>query len=169
MVSKDGAEAEDGSKPGPSAVYVVAGCVLLAVAAVVGHQALDLQLMTPLGPGAGFFPGILSALLALLSVLLIGQAMLRPDSLPRVSFGQASPGAVARISAVVVALFLVANLIEALGFRITIILFFVVMFAALGGQGLLRAVLLAVGLGIAYALLFGNLLGVPLPAGPLGF
>lgn len=147
--------------------YTIAALVLLLAAGIVGQQAVSMRFYTFLGPGAGFFPAILAGLLALLSLGLLYQALVRPDTLPEVAF-TGDPRAYARIATVLVALMAIAVFIEDVGFRPMMALFFLVMFAVLGRHRLLLSAALAIVLTFAYHFFFKGLLNVPLPAGVLG-
>lgn len=147
--------------------YAVAALVLLLAAGIVGQQALGMSFYSFLGPGAGFFPAILAGLLAVLSLVLLFQAVARADSLPEIAFA-ADPMAYARIATVIVSLLAIAVLIEELGFLPSMIVFFVLMFAVLGRHRLSLSVGLAVVLSFAYHFFFKELLNVPLPSGAFG-
>lgn len=153
----------------PNTAYAVTGLVLLGVSGVIGSRAVEMSFFSFLGPGAGFFPMILSGLLAAMSLVLLIQAVFWPASLPTVSFSAGGIAGHARIGTVLLALLAVAFMVEPLGFRATLAAFFFVMFAVLGRRGLLVSAVAALVLGVAYHFVFKGLLGVPLPSGTFGF
>ena len=56
--------------------HQITGVVFLLIAAFLGYHAVKLRYYTPLGPGPGFFPIWLCAILGLLAVTLFFQARL---------------------------------------------------------------------------------------------
>ncbi|MGP9819429.1 tripartite tricarboxylate transporter TctB family protein [Salinarimonas sp. NSM] len=153
---------------GVSVSYLVAGFVLLALAAIVGREAVEMRFYSSLGPGAGFFPAILAGLLALLALALVWQATFRADTLPRTEFASVGRAGYARIGAIVAGLLAIAFLVEWAGFRLSVGLFLFALFVMVGRYPLLRSALAAALLAAAYHLVFDVLLRVPLPAGVLG-
>ena len=131
-------------------------------------EGLSLQYYTVLGPGPGFFPCWLAGLLFVLSVLLFVQAVRRESATLPAGW---LPGrkAVWRMLAIPAALLWTILMMEVLGFRLTMFVFFLALVNLLGRQS--RAVSLGVALaGSAgvYAV-FTGLLDIPLPVGAFGF
>ena len=58
--------------------YQLSGLVGLLVTAVLGYQAARLPYYTRIGPGPGFFPRWLCAILALLSLVILVRATRSP-------------------------------------------------------------------------------------------
>ena len=148
--------------------YLVAGAILFGVALVIGWQGMRLQFYSFLGPGAGFFPTILSVLLGLMALALCAQAVFRPETLPGEAFAETTAAGLFRILAVTAMLLVVALFIERLGFPLVMAVFFFVVFVTLSGKGILASLVWSIVVSAAYFLVFRQLLRVHLPAGLLG-
>jgi putative tricarboxylic transport membrane protein len=148
--------------------YQIAGLVLLVAALFLGYYSLQLSYYSSIGPGPGFFPTWLSALLVLLALAMIAQATLRPEEPMPADFFADRAGYL-RIAVALAGLFATAGLMSVLGFRVTTFVFYAVLLFALGRRNPVEIVALsAVGsLGVHY--LFSNMLRQPLPAGPFGW
>lgn len=136
------------------------GLVLLALAVAYGVTAGGYEAMIgdPLGPAV--FPIVLAIPLGLFSVYLI----VHPDREPAWPKG---PALFKQILAIV-AFAAYAYLLEPLGFVVSTFLAVVVL-GSLLGAGLPRAGAAGVGIAVVLFVLFDTLLGLPLPAGVLGF
>jgi putative tricarboxylic transport membrane protein len=136
------------------------GLVLLALAVAYGLVASGYQAMIgdPLGPAV--FPIVLAIPLGLFSLYLI----IRPDREPAWPRG---PALLKQILALV-AFVAYAYLLEPLGFVVSTFLAVVVLGWLLGAR-LPRAGAAGVGIAVVLFVLFDILLGLPLPAGVLGF
>jgi putative tricarboxylic transport membrane protein len=146
------------------------GAALLAIAAFFGHGALGMRYFTSIGPGPGFFPRWLALLLALL-----GAATLLRALLPRAGAGEPPPeelpgaaGAL-RVLAMLGAVAFVALAMERIGFAPAMLVASLATMAALGLRDM--RVVLPVSLAASFGahLVFARWLGVPLPAGWLGY
>lgn len=118
-------------------------------------------------PQTAFFPTVLAGLLLVLSLVLLFQA------LRRTAIGEQAeriePEGWIRIGATLAALIGFALLLEWLGFVSSTFLLMVLLLRAIEPQPWPRVLGLALATcSIAY-LLFGWLLSIPLPVGPLGF
>lgn len=148
--------------------YQIASAAMMLIAALLIWQALNLRYYTPLGPGPGFFPFWLSIVLAILSAVMIWQATFgRPEAIPP-GFYPDHRGYF-RICAVLGALIGMIILMKALGFVLSMLLFYVFLLRALGHQSLLMTAIIAVAGSFGVYYIFANVLGVPLPIGILGF
>ncbi|MGE0798549.1 MAG: tripartite tricarboxylate transporter TctB family protein [Lautropia sp.] len=147
--------------------HLVLAVALFGLAAFVGFAARELDYMTPLGPGPGFFPLWLAGLLALLAVLLFVDAARRPrEALPA---GFVPAAADARRLGLVLAVLIVATaMLPTVGFALSMLALNLAVLAALGRRGLgATAISLLGSFGVAY--LFTTWLAVPLPKGWLGW
>jgi putative tricarboxylic transport membrane protein len=147
--------------------YQLSGLAGLLVAAVLGYQAARLPYYTRIGPGPGFFPRWLCAILALLSLVILVRATRSRD--PAAGIELPDRPAVLRIVGVVVALFAVAFATTTLGFRLTMLTFYLVVIGMLGRWRWIETPVFAVlGSFAAYYILV-EWLKLPLPVGGLGF
>ncbi len=145
----------------------VTAVVLAGLAVFVIREAMTYDYMTAIGPGGGFFPLWLGAILLVLSVALFVQVTatetrpLEPDFFPR-------RGGLLRIVTILIAIGFTAALLKPLGFRLTMLAFLVVLLRVLGRQHpLVTAAIAAIGsFGVAYV--FTHWLRVALPVGAFG-
>lgn len=147
--------------------HQITGVVVLLVAGFLGYHAWRLAYYTPLGPGPGFFPLWICILLALLATFVVVNATFRePSALPEDFFATAP--AYRRIAAVLIALFAVANLMPILGFRLTMLAFYIALLSLLGRRHPLETLTLALIGSFGVFHLFVEFLSLPLPVGVLG-
>ena len=147
--------------------YQVSGLVGLLLAVALGYQAARLPYYTRIGPGPGFFPRWLCGVLALLSLVILVRATRDRDAAAAIELPD-RPAAL-RIVGVVVALFLVAFVTTTLGFRLTMLTFYLAVIGMLGRWRWIETPVLAVlGSFAAYYILV-EWLKLPLPVGALGF
>jgi putative tricarboxylic transport membrane protein len=147
--------------------YQITGLVFLLLAAFLGYHAWGLSYYTPLGPGPGFFPLWICTLLGVLAVVVFLHATFRqPHALPEGFFPQAA--AIRRIAAILIALFAVANLMPTLGFRLTMLAFYLVLLYVLGRRHPLETLILALIGSFGTFYLFVEFLSQPLPVGIFG-
>ena len=151
-----------------SRVNQIASVVFLLGSVLVGiYSWMDLQFYTRLGPGPGFFPFWLSVIFGILSVIMFCQATFgRPEPMPT-DFYPTRTGYL-RIGAIILTLVGTALMLEPLGFRLTMLLFYLFLLYVLGKQNLIvtTAVALTGSFGIFYV--FVTFLKIPLPVGMLG-
>ena len=139
----------------------IAGLALLALAAWVALETRSLPLGTAHGPGPGYVPLLLAALLAACAAALVirgGGARLRD-----MEWAEAGHAA-----AILGACLFTAVALDRLGYRLTMALFLLFLYAAVERRRLLVALALAVGLALASHWMFDTALRVPLPRGPFG-
>ena len=161
-----------------NATITAAAAVLFAAVGVycivvgLNHEYYDLM-----GPGPGFFPIWIGALLTVLSVAVLVQGLRPTSALPEASAAAAaavdepffaSPAAAWRISGLLAALFAVWWLLDVLGFRLTIFLFALLGPRLIEPQPLVRSLVIALlcGFGVAYG--FETWLHVQLPDPSIG-
>lgn len=143
-------------------VNQAAGLAFLVGSVLVMWESRNLEYYTSLGPGPGFFPFWLSAVLALLSVIWLVQVSRQPSEPIEEGFVP-SGSALLRISSILVALALTGLLMETLGFQLVAFLFLLFLLLALGRQnvGLTMVIALAGSFGLYH--IFTGYLDVPLP------
>jgi putative tricarboxylic transport membrane protein len=148
--------------------YQLSGLAGLLIAAALGYQAARLPYYTRIGPGPGFFPRWLCGILALLSLVILARATRDRDA-ASVGIDLPDRPAALRIVGIVVALFLVAAVTTTLGFRLTMLAFYLVVIGMLGRWRWIETPILAVlGSFAAYYILV-EWLKLPLPVGAFGF
>lgn len=149
-------------------VYLAIGLAFLALSVFVMGGAFDLDYYTPLGPGPGFFPFWLAAMLALITVGWLIQIYLKPsEPLPEGFFP--SKRASLRLVSVLGALVLFVVFGEYLGFRIAMLGFILFLLWVLGHRSALVVIGVAVAGSFGSYYLFHDLMGVYLPVATIEF
>ena len=141
------------------------GLALAALGVYIVVQASRWDYLTPEGPGAGFFPlwyGI--AMVALSAMLVISH--LRQRLSLRITIAWERVG---RALSTWLALAVSIALFKPLGFAISFALLTYFLVAVMYRRPLKVAALVALAGTVGFYLVFSLALGVPLPAGPLGF
>lgn len=148
--------------------HQITAVILMLISAYFAWESLSMNFYTSIGPGPGFFPLFISIALGLLSVLFLIGTTVRPrEPLPADFY--ASRAAYLHIGAVSLALIGTIFLMERLGFRITILLFYLFIFVSFGKVRPVLAILVAMAGSLGVYYIFVKWLMVPLPVGPLGF
>ncbi len=145
-----------------------ASMAFFSLAVYVLAESQNLSYLASLGPGPGFFPFWLGACMAVLSLGWLAQCTFRPsasagsDPLP----GRAG---LLRVAAILIALVLVAALMDLLGFQVVIFAFLLFTLTMLGRQNPVLMLLLALigSVGVYYA--FNTWLEVHLPESSIDF
>jgi putative tricarboxylic transport membrane protein len=148
--------------------YQLSGLAALVVAGVLGYQAAGLTYYTRLGPGPGFFPRWLCGLLAVLALAVIARATWSRDGAASRIPAPDRPAA-RRILVVVAALVAVAMVTTTLGFRLTMLAFYLTVIGTLGRWRWIETPALAVLGSFVTYYVFVQWLRLPLPVGILGF
>lgn len=148
--------------------YQVAGVVLVLLGAFMTREALLLRFYTPQGPGPGLFPLLVSVMLVVLGAAIWFQATFRASDPMPADFFPSRSGFV-QTSTILLALLAVATLMKPLGFRLTTMLFLIVMLLTLGRQKLLTTSIVALAGSFGVYHLFVEWLSTPLPKGMFGF
>ncbi|MCC7486993.1 MAG: tripartite tricarboxylate transporter TctB family protein [Burkholderiales bacterium] len=145
----------------------IAGVAFLLLAAWTMWESLGLKFYTPLGPGPGFFPFWVALALGTLAGCMIWQAgRAGGEALPADFFPDRDGRR--RAAAIVIALAGAIALMEALGFRLTMLAFFLFLLPALGERRPLVILAIALAGSVGAYHLFDSVLQVPLPAGRVG-
>ena len=144
---------------------VVAGLALAGLGGYVAWQALRWDLLTEDGPGPGFFPLRYGVLMVALSALLVPRALLQPRPDAEAGLGGGHLRALLTWAAFAGAAFAMQWIGFVAGFALLSAVVVVFVFGRSPARGA------AVGLVSAgvFWLVFAQLMGVGLPAGPWGF
>lgn len=145
--------------------YQVTAAVLFVFSAFVAYESLQLKFYTRLGPGPGLFPFWLALILGALSVSMFFQATFRPAE-PRPADFYASKLGYLRALAICGAWMWATVLLEPLGYRLTMLVFFPILLLTLGRVSWYTNVLFTLIGSIAAYWLFTEVLRVTLPIGP---
>jgi putative tricarboxylic transport membrane protein len=146
--------------------------VLFMFAAFFVREAIDLVYYTQFGPGPGFFPFWLGIIMMALSAYLAFQATFRPtEKMPDDFF--ASRAGYLRAGACVLAFLWGILMMDVIGFRLTMLVFFLFLLLVLGRLHGIRGAVTTVGVSLIGSWgsfwLFDTMLRVPLPRGMLGY
>ena len=141
------------------------GLALALLAVYIIAQAWQWDYLGPEGPGPGFFPlGYGVAMLALSALLIVSSLRRAPFHAGAVSWPR-----VGRALSTWLALAVSIALFDALGFVISFALLTYFIVAVLYRKPLRTALLAAAAIGAGFYVVFELALGLPLPAGALGF
>jgi putative tricarboxylic transport membrane protein len=141
------------------------GLALAALGAYIVVQAWGWDYLTPEGPGPGFFPLWYGIAMAALSAVLV-VSHLRQSSSLRITIAWDRVG---RALSTWFALVVSIALFKPLGFVISFALLTYFLVAVMYRRPLKVAAAVALASTAGFYLVFSLALGVPLPAGPLGF
>ena len=145
--------------------YQITASILFALSALITYESLQLKYYTRLGPGPGFFPFYLSLCLAVLALVMFYQATFKkPEARPE-DFIESRQGYL-RALAICVAWIWVTAMLERLGYRLTMLVFFPFLLLTLGRVKWYMIVLITLLGSIVTFYVFFIQLSVPLPVGP---
>ena len=147
----------------------IAACCFWAFSAYLMWESWNnMEYYTPLGPGAGFFPFWLGALLGGLGIVWLVQVSRR---LGNTEEGPSLPprAGIVRILSIVVSVAAVSALMNLLGFQLAMFLFMLFMLMILGRQTIWTTVIIALVCSVGVYHVFGRYLDVQLPAASLAF
>jgi len=147
---------------------IAALCFLAFSAYLMWESWSNMEYYTPLGPGAGFFPFWLGALLGGLGIVWLIQVSGRSES---VEAGPTLPprGGIVRILSILVSLAAVSAFMDLLGFQLVMFLFMLFVLMILGRQRIWTTLIIALVCSVGVYRLFGRYLDVQLPASSLAF
>ncbi|MEI7671055.1 MAG: tripartite tricarboxylate transporter TctB family protein [Deltaproteobacteria bacterium] len=149
--------------------YQIAACCFLSFAAYLMWESWNnMEYYTPLGPGAGFFPFWLGALMGGLGIIWLVQVSRRSGNAEE---GPSLPprGGIVRILSIVVSVAVVSILMNLLGFQLVMFLFMIFMLMILGRQTIWTTLIIALVCSVGVYHLFGRYLDLQLPAASLAF
>lgn len=129
-------------------------------------ESWELEYYTPVGPGGGFFPFWLGAVMGAMSLIWLVQVS-RPAGKPEE--GKFLPDLKGRIQIVsmIAALVLTAMLMDLLGYQLTMFLFFVFVLLFIGKQPIWMSLVIAVIGSVGVFYVFVKFLDVRLPLSSL--
>jgi len=129
-------------------------------------ESWELEYYTPVGPGGGFFPFWLGAVMGAMSLIWLVQVS-RPAGKPEE--GKFLPDLKGRIQIVsmIAALVLTVMLMDLLGYQLTMLLFFVFVLLFIGKQPIWMSLVIAVIGSVGVFYVFSKFLDVRLPLSSL--
>lgn len=144
---------------------VVPGLALAALGGYVTWKALGWELLTEDGPGPGFFPLGYGVLFVVLSGLLVARALLRP----RTQGGAGDPRGNLRALLTWAAFAAAAFTMQWIGFVAGFAALSAIVVVFVFGRSWARGAAVGLASATGFWLLFHQVMGVGLPAGPWGF
>ncbi len=145
-----------------------AAVVFAVFSAAIVWGSWNLEYYTTLGPGPGFFPFWLGAVLGLLSLVWLFQMRRTTETSKDAAFFPERWGIV-RILSIVAALALMAFLMDFIGFQSAMFLFVIFMLTVLGKQSPWLTLIIALLCSVGVYHVFGQYLDVTLPASSVAF
>jgi vacuolar-type H+-ATPase subunit I/STV1 len=145
-------------------ISLFAGVLFLAFSLLVVATSWSLEYYSSLGPGPGFFPFWLGALLALLSLIWLVQIRAGWDDIKEEARFLPEKDGLIRVASIIGSLVLMIAFMDILGFQLSMFLFLLFLLIVLGRVSPWLTVLVAAigGFGLNY--LFTTWLDVQLPA-----
>lgn len=146
---------------------LAASMLVTALGAFVTWHAAAWDYMTPDGPGPGFFPLWTGIALIVLPIVLLGAQLFdirRGLSLERIRWEGTS-----RVLAGWAAFVVAAALLKPAGFVVTLVLLTAFYVRVIYQRSWLTVLAVSLGSGIGFWVVFVELLGLMMPAGPWGF
>jgi putative tricarboxylic transport membrane protein len=145
---------------------IVVGALILALASVFMFDSLRIGVgwEEGQGPAAGFFPFWISLMMALASLVNIGRAALALE--PDGADAFVTRTAIGRVILVMLPTLGYVGLIHVLGIYVASVVF-IIGFMLASKEGLLRSIVVGLGVPLALFMMFEKWFMVPLPKGPL--
>ncbi|MFO7708400.1 MAG: tripartite tricarboxylate transporter TctB family protein [Desulfobacterales bacterium] len=145
--------------------YQLLALILFLLSLLIAYESLQLKYYTSLGPGPGFFPFWLSLALAVLAIAMFIQATFKKAPPRPIDFVDTRLGYM-RACAMCAAWIWATFMLERLGYRLTMLVFFPFLLLTLGSVRWYLVILISL-LGALIAFyLFTLVLSAPLPVGP---
>jgi len=145
--------------------YQITSVILFVLSGYTAIESLKLKYYTSLGPGPGFFPFWLSLCLAALATAMFYQATFKSSDPRPADFVDSRLGYL-RAFAMCAAWVWAVAMLERLGFRLTMLVFFSFLLLTLGRVKWYLVVVISLLGSIVAFYLFSIALSVPLPIGP---
>jgi putative tricarboxylic transport membrane protein len=145
--------------------YQLTALVLFFLSGLIAYESLQLKYYTPLGPGPGFFPFWLSLCLAAVAAAMFYQASFKKVTPRSADFVDSRVGYL-RALAMCLAWIWATVMLERLGYRLTMLVFFPFLLLALGRVKWHLVVLISLLGSIVAFYVFTLVLSAPLPVGP---
>ncbi len=147
-------------------IHQGAALCFAAFSAFIMWESLTLEYYTELGPGSGFFPFWLAAVLGTLSLAWLVQVS-RPTGRPAEGAFLPDRGGIFRILSLIAAVVIVSGVMNTLGFQMTLFVFLVFTLMVLGKQSIWLTAVIALGGSVGIFHLFAGYLDVQLPTSSL--
>jgi putative tricarboxylic transport membrane protein len=152
---------------------IAAGLVLAGAGILVTQQVQTLSYLDEFGPGPGFLPLWLGALMTVLASLLVFIGLRRREevSKPEPATGVTESPVPRPRRALLAALGLIAMAaaLEVLGFIVSLALASFFLVYVIERRSLLGAITVTIAITLSFLLIFRAILAIPLPVGPFGF
>jgi len=149
-------------------LYQGAALLFLGLGIFMIWESWHLKYYTKLGPGAGFLPFWVGAVLTVLSLIWLGQVSFQSVGGMPGDFIPDRKGSL-RLISIVTALVACTLLLNSLGFSLTTLAFLVFLLCMLGRPSVLLTVIIALAGSFGVSYIFQHWLGVLLPKSSIAF
>ncbi len=146
----------------------ITAIVLLLFSAFIIEESSRMTLFVEFAPGYGFFPFWLGVLMAILSIMLLVDALRRPDAADDVASFPSKPVLI-NVILIMASLGLYAFLMEIAGYILDTLVLAVLLLGVVEREKPRTTLIAAVSMTAALYVIFQLILGVSLPKGILGF
>ena len=143
-------------------VHQIAALLFILLSGLVIWESTSLEYYSKLGPGAGFFPIWLAAVLGVLSLVWLIQVS-RLSGRPKDGAFLPELSGIVRILSILASMIITAALMDILGFQLTMFLFSLFLLRVLGRQELWVSLITAIICSVGLFHVFRSYLDVPLP------
>lgn len=147
-------------------IHQVSALIFMALSGFFVWESWELEYYTPTGPGAGFFPFWLGAVMGGMSLIWLVQVSMKTGKPEERNFLPGREGRVQIIS-MIAALVLAALLMNLLGYQLSMLLFFGFMLLFIGKQSIWLSFVISLIGSIGVYHLFVKFLDVQLPLSSL--
>jgi putative tricarboxylic transport membrane protein len=147
-------------------IHQVSALIFMALSVFFVWESWELEYHTPTGPGAGFFPFWLGAVMGGMSLIWLVQVSMKTGKPVEQNFLPGLKGRVQIIS-MIAALVLTALLMNLLGFQLSMFLFFIFMLMFIGKQSIWISLVISIIGSVGVYHLFVKFLDVQLPLSSL--
>jgi putative tricarboxylic transport membrane protein len=147
-------------------IHQTAALCFVAISAFVVWESWNLEYYTTLGPGAGFFPFWLGAVLGGLALAWLVQ-LSRPASRPKKEAFLPDREGIVRIVSLIAAMVIVAGAMNTFGFQLSMFLFLIFTLMILGKQPVWLTAIIALAGSVGTYHIFAGYLDVQLPTSSL--
>jgi putative tricarboxylic transport membrane protein len=147
-------------------IHQITALIIMALSGFMMWESWDLEYYTPLGPGGGFFPFWIGAVMSGMALIWLIQIS-RPAGRPEEARFFPDRQGIVQVLSMIVAVTLTALLMDLLGFQLMMFLFLLFMLLVPGRQPVWLSLVFSIIGSVGVFHVFGRFLDVKLPSSAL--